>query len=280
VAEAHWAVIPFVNGLELTQQATLDLLAQSLPTRVLLVANGASEAIVSPMREWVEPHHPRVLLWTWAPGLPSLSGCWNRALEYVWALGGTEALVVNHDVRLHQDTYRPLLEVLDVTHSLFVSAVGVREGQFDPATSLSIDGDAHGGPDFSCFLISKAGHERYPFDEQFIPGYREDVDAHRRYMLGGDGDKIFSVNLPFLHYASGTIKQHTPEERQRFNQQYAAGGEYYKRKWGGPVNEETFQTPFGAEEPEERDRVLPVTTPDLQRYWQIARRPTDAPQAS
>jgi len=230
------------------------------------------------------------LCWHFLPALPSLSAVWNRALAFVWELGGTEALVCNNDVRLHRQTYEVLLKTLQSEEALFVTAVGVREGQYDPAVKYDpIAGtkegwltarSARGGPDFSCFLIAKGGHDKYPFDERFIPAYHEDLDMHRRYMLGGDGDKIFSVNLPFLHYASGTLKQYTPEQRAKFNAAFAACKAYYTQKWGGPPNEETFHTPFLQGDPEVLHPLIEqypsCTTPDLQRYWLAPRPPVRA----
>jgi hypothetical protein len=192
---------------------------------------------------------------------------------------------------LHKDTYLHLHTMIWRVGALFVSAVGVREGQFDSEVQYidqTHEGPLYGtrgGPDFSCFLLSKAGHDKYPFDEQFIPAYHEDLDMHRRYMLGGDGDRIFSVNLPFLHYASGTIKDYTPEQRSRFNAGFMRCKAYYIRKWGGPVNEETFRTPFGEGQyaawltaalldPANHNELQ--TTPELQRWWQVGRRPSDA----
>jgi hypothetical protein len=120
-----------------------------------------------------------------------------------------------------------------------------------------------GGPDFSCFLISKEGHEKYPFDEAFSPAYCEDLDMHRRYILGGDGDKIFSVNLPYWHvdHGSGTLKAVSAERRAKIEGQINAGSRaYYQRKWGGPVNAERYTIPF-----EEQSAQDGVTTPELQR---------------
>ncbi len=82
-------------------------------------------------------------------------------------------------------------------------------------------------------------------------------------MLAGDGPRIFSVNLPFLHFASGTIKQFTPEARARFNRGYDQAVKYYTRMWGGRPNEERFTLkgdPTSAREG--------VTTPELQHRVQ------------
>jgi len=274
-----WVIMPWLNNPEMTLQAVEDCLAQTLPgVRVLLVDQGASREDRETVDRWIDARGDhRVLCWHFLPALPSLSAVWNRALRFVWELGGTEALVVNNDVRLHRQTYEVLRKTLQSEAALFVTAVGVREGQFDAgATYDPVAGtregmltlpSARGGPDFSCFLISQAGHEKYPFDESFIPAYHEDLDCHRRYMLGGDGNKIFSVNLPFLHFASGTLKAYAPAEREKFNQRFAACKAYYVRKWGGPPNEETFRSPFGLHEDAPRLAELPVTTPDLQRFW-------------
>jgi hypothetical protein len=289
----HWAICPFLNAPDMTWTAVEDLLAQSLPgVRVLLVDQGASREDREEIDRRIDQRGDRrVLCWHWLPALPSLSGCWNRALQFVWDLGGEEALVVNNDAKFARGTYECLLGVMEREKVLFVSALGVREAQWptDPPqddpymwASAFHDGPMYskGGPDFSCFLLSKAGHDKYPFDEQFIPAYHEDLDMHRRYMLGGDGDRIFSVNLPFLHYASGTIKDYTPEQRSRFNAGFMRCKAYYTRKWG-PPNEEIFHVPFGKNiEGEDYDRGLwnlPVTTPELQRWWQVGRRPSDAP---
>lgn len=253
-----WVVIPAKDCVEMTTQAVLDCLSQSVPTRVLLVDQGSSRESNDAFRALAEQHHPRLLLWSHNPSLPCLSAAWNRALDFVWACGGTEALVVNNDVRLSPLTVATLHAVMLDTQAWFVSGVGVREGQFDATYIPNIAiartdraGDTRasrgawsvetpGGPDFSCFLIAKAGHDAYRFDERFIPAYCEDLDCHRRYLLGGDGWRIFGVNLPFLHYASGTTKSYTPEQRAKFGRQYEACVQTYARKWGGGPSKELW----------------------------------------
>lgn len=268
-----WCLMPFRNNIPMTRQAVEDCLAQSVPTRVLLIDQGASEPDRRAVDDWLDGRpDQRVLVWHWNPPLPSLSAAWNRGLRFVWELGGTEALVVNNDVRLAPSTVQVLSKVRTVYDALFVSAVGVKEGQFDPVVVFDpeLTGAQKGGPDFSCFLLSREGHDKYPFDESFIPCYCEDLDMHRRYMLGGDGARIFSVNLPFLHYASGTIKAYSPEERAKFNKGYEQVVQRYTQKWGGPPNQETFFSPFdqGVEGVGTAGMPNPPTTPALQAWVQ------------
>jgi hypothetical protein len=66
-------------------------------------------------------------------------------------------------------------------------------------------------------------------------------------MLGGDGSRIFSVNLPYLHYASGTINSE-PEKALAWAKRIEQSRAHYVRKWGGDVNHERFTIPFDAED--------------------------------
>lgn len=258
-----WAIVPALDLVEMTLQTCQDLLAQTAPTRVLLIDQGSSEASNDQFRRFAEAHHPRVLLWTFNPPIPSLSGAWNRGLQFVWAQGGEEALVVNSDVRLHPQTAQVLREQQRAQDALFVSALGVGEEQFTAAQAQYTDAwdwYSHGGPDFSCFLITQAGHARYPFDAGFVPAFGEDCDCHRRYMLGGDGARIYSVNLPFHHIKGGsrTINQ-SPEARARFEKLAQIGRQHYIQKWGGPPNQERFIVPGVAASAQDG-----VTNPELQ----------------
>jgi hypothetical protein len=266
----NWVIMPYVGNHNQTEQAVYDVLDQTLPdVHLLLIQQGGDPVPI------ISIETPRVHRWKHDPPLPSLSATWNRALKMVWEAGETHAWVVNNDVRLHKDTYKELICVLASEDALFVSAVGVTPEQFDPTADVTLglyqnthgrEGAvyptqiAKGGPDFSCFVITKACHDQYPFDEAFVPAYCEDLDYHRRLMIDGHRDKIFSVNLPFLHFASGTLKGMAPEAREKKEAQINTGSRmYYERKWGGPVNHERWTKPFDFTT--DRDGV---STPELQ----------------
>lgn len=277
----HWIIIPFLDCWGMTRQAIDDALGQEGlegEPHVLAVSNGSSRETRGALEHYAL-ERPRLLAWHHSPTLPSLAATWNTALDFVWRGGHQEALCINNDVRLHLQTYTWLHRALEHQQALFVSGVGVTEEQF---AALPTDRDwidlvetngtvAKGGPDFSCYLISKVCHEKYRFDENFIPCYTEDVDTHRRMMLGGDGQKIFSVNIPYLHidHGSGTLKSFDLERRAAFERRISEGSRrYYQEKWGGPVNQETFLVPFG----EGFDIHDHVTTPELfekeRQKWQ------------
>ena len=265
--------MPVMGGRELTDAALSDCLNQSIPTRVLLIGQGIHGEWRQHLMQVAEESDSRLLCFWHDPPLPSLSASWNRALRFVWSTGAEEALVVNNDTQLARDTVYHLRHAQVLTGGLFVSAVGVTGEQFRAACDVhgyvqtsQISTADRGGPDFSCFLITKEGHEKYPFDENFIPAYGEDCSCHREYMLGGDGDRIFSINLPFHHvdHGSGTLKSMTPEARAKHERKIGGSREYYKRKWGpGGINHETFTIPFDPTSAQEG-----VTNPELQRLIQ------------
>lgn len=260
-----WILMPILGARQYTLAAISDSLSQTLPTRLLLINQGVEEDFREELEGIAEENQDRIFLWSHVPPLPSLSATWNRGLRCCWESGADRVLVVNNDVRIDPCTVQVLSTVLDRDQALFVSAVGVTAEQFQAtgfAHALNAPYDQKGGPDFSCFLISRDGHERYPFDESFIPSYCEDLDLHRRFLLGGDGGTIFSVNLPYLHYASGTRKTATEAKRQQLDRAVDRGSRaYYARKWGGPVNQERYTIPF--DHGSDRDGV---TTPELQAH--------------
>jgi hypothetical protein len=290
-----WVIMPVVANMEMTRAAISDVLAQSVPVRLLIVNQGCPDDMRTELERIAEEHSERVFCWHHMPPLLSLAATWNRALDFVWETGGAEALVVNNDVRLHAGTVQILSTVQISTQALFVSCVGVTEDQFDArmneaelwtaVTGLALNNvgivppENRGGPDFSCFLISAACHAHFRFDEHFTPAYCEDLDFHRRLMLAGEGARIFSVNLPYLHYGAATLKAVDEKTKVRIERGITDGSRaYYARKWGGPVNEERFWEPFQQGNPDlvrpplEIDPAMRAldqpTTPKLQAYVQ------------
>lgn len=266
-----WVIIPFLDCWALTDNALRDaLLQEGVNPRVLLIDNGGSAYTRKRADEAAAgAEQGKVLVWHHKPELPSLAATWNAALDFVWAAGGKRAWVMNNDVRLHLRTASTLWWCLNQTEALFISAVGVTPKQFDaPIPGAAEILETRGGPDFSCFIITKECHAKYRFDEAFIPAYCEDLDMHRRMMLGGDGRRIFSVNVPYLHVdnGSGTLKAMDTETRARKEEQINRGSRvYYAQKWGGPVNQETFYGPFGAHQGSEAQAWHGPTTPELQQ---------------
>lgn len=259
--EVNLILMPYLDCPEYTRAAVEDCLQQTKESHLLLIDNGSRDPGRMLGDELAQHPSGRVLRWRHDPPLPALSAVWNTALRFAWEAGADRAFVVNNDVRLHRDTFEVLSEVMDRTHAWFVTGVSVREGQYDPDLDLRAglgevtdsrrdgvrpEGYTYGGPDFSCFVIAKACHQWFQFDEGFIPAYHEDNDYHRRLKLAGFGEKIFGVNVPFLHYGSGTLNSN-PTLREGWAPKFAACQAYYQRKWGGMPGTEVYQTPFQPE---------------------------------
>jgi hypothetical protein len=244
-------IMPFLDRWDLTQEAAADVLRLSGSPDLLLVNNGSTpktrvEAVE--WQRWIRLQGGvgnRVQCWHFNLPLP-LAAVWNTALRYAWERGELEALVVNNDVRLWAGTYTALSACRAATDALFVTGVGVTAAQYTAFLQHpQLPEDVRGGPDFSCFLIAKSCHARYQFDERFRPAYFEDNDYHRRVILGGEGDRIFGVNLPFHHVGSATLDR-APEARAAFAPKFERNRAYYVEKWGGLPGSETFTTPFNA----------------------------------
>lgn len=241
----------------MTLDTVRDLLAQSdCEMRVLLIAQGVEPSDRAQVELFVEEHYPRVMPWWHDPPLPSLGATWNAGLDFAWSTGVEHALVVNNDVRCFDNTYTELADVManDPMQPYFVSAINDPD-RFEANDRNNSGG--RGGPDFSFFLISKEGHARYRFCELHVPAYSEDLCYHRTLMLTGDGHRIFSVPFPYKHLASGTLNSLSPEKRAQLEKAIDGSRRVYETEWGGAVNEETFDQPFG---PEQR---IGVTTPLL-----------------
>lgn len=240
-------IIPVLNNPELSQFALYSALEQDVPDLQVLVIDQGSDRPTVEVLERAALADSRIRLWSHHPPMPALAATWNRALRYAWEIGAKDTLVINNDVQLHRGYYRQLRARLQQDDLYFLSGVGVNPGQtvgLPDGQELTEAFQLH--PDFSAFLITDACHEKYHFDENFIPAYLEDCDYHRRLFLGDDGEEIGKINIPFLHYASGSLKAMDPEKNRRWSEMIEQGSRaYYARKWGGKLNEERAVVPFG-----------------------------------
>lgn len=245
---AGLVIIPFIDCLDESDNALQDALAQlDRQADVLLIdqGSGPDTALWAQNRQLAFP--ARVRVWRHAPPMPSLAATWNAALDYAWELGHEDAMVWNNDVRVRAGMYEDLRTIRGVFGLEFVSPVNCRDGKADSWKDIPMALDVTlGGPDFSCFLITRECHEKYRFDERFQPAYHEDGDYHRRMWLGGDGARIAGANLPYLHYGSRTINR-SNEAAHAFSRQFEACRARYVAKWGGEPHAERKITPDSSE---------------------------------
>lgn len=247
-------VIPFVEQLELTDHALGDALTQlGGDVRVLLINNGGA----LPPGALTRRFDPRVLYWHHSPPLAALAATWNFALDTAWALGFHDCMVWNNDIRVQPDMYADLRSYAAQLHLDFATPVNTRDQEQDPDVPLwqqrvQLEGGPQqlrrflGGPDFSCFYITRELHADHRFDPRFRPAYFEDGDYHRRLWLAGDGRRIAGLPLPYLHLGSQTIRRDAEAARE-FAPKFEACKAAYIRKWGGPPHQERRVTSDSAE---------------------------------
>lgn len=94
------------------------------------------------------------------------------------------------------------------------------------------------------------------WDENFHPIYYEDDDYKRRIALAGATYLMLPGETG--HFGSATIRDEGSNYADHNARTFPAQADYYRAKWGGGLNQETYTTPFdkgGAV----RDWFLPVS---------------------
>ncbi len=228
----HLIVMPVYNCKTLTQIAVETCLAQDIgPVRVLCGLDRADDGVA----EWLRTQHPRVQSVTMLGR--GVSAIWNGLLEYAFeTLNAPCVLVVNNDIRLRPDTYRRLAN----DGGAFVTCVGTSSGAKFPGGEPS--GETRPHPDFSCFLIRRECWQQVGrFDEQ-MRIYTSDGDYHLR--MHQAGVPAYCLDLPFYHYASGTLKQTDPDGRVRILARATLDREAFEAKWGCKMGTTEYYAKF------------------------------------
>lgn len=225
--------MPVYNCCALTRDAVASCLAQDIPggVRVLAVIDRGTDGVA----QWLRTQHPRVQT-VEAPGC-GVSKAWNLALGHVFdGLGLPYALVVNSDVRLRPDTYRRLVD----DGGQFVTCVGTSSGAKFPGGEPS--GRRRPHPDFSCFLMRIETWRMVGNFDTKMRIYTGDGDMHLRMYKAGI--TAYCIDLPFYHYASGTLKQTDPDDRERILKIAGEDRAAFHRKHGFEMGSSEYYAQF------------------------------------
>lgn len=236
----HWIVMPVLDCLTLTRTALETCFAQDIgPVRVLVVDAGSTDGT----GEYLRSLHPLVEVLP-LPRTAGVSKAWNIALTYMFAGGQPYVLVVNNDIKLRTDAFRLLVE----DGGPFVTCVGTSTaGTQFPGDTPKLSRRPH--PDFSCYLIRKECWRAVgPFDAS-MSIYCSDGDYHLR--MHKAGIEAYCLDIPFYHYASGTLKSMEPREQKRIMQQAEADRAAFERKWRCAMGSSEYYAMFGTGAPEE-----------------------------
>ena len=222
---SNYVVMPVFNCLALTQIAVESVFAQDISGGVqLLVIDGGS---TDGTAEWLRAQAD---VQVFALGKhEGVSRAWNIALGHVFApwpegMNRPYALVVNNDVRLRPDAYQRLVD----DGGLFVTCVGTSSGAQFPGGEPS--GERRPHPDFSTFLIRRECWQRVGEFDETMRIYASDGDYHLRMTRAGI--VAYCLDLPFYHYASGTLKTVDEADGVRILDQAQKDRETFARKWG------------------------------------------------
>jgi len=230
----NWIVMPIYECLALTRDAIASCLEQDIGNvRVLCVIDKGSDGVA----HWLRTLHPQVQVIE-MPGC-GVSKAWNMALDHIFANGGEYALVINSDVRLRLDTYSILVR----DGGSFVTCVGTSSGAKFPGGNPS--GTVRPHPDFSCFLIRRECRDRIGAFDATMRIYCSDGDYHLRMQKAGL--QAYCLDLPFWHYASGTLKQAEPEDRERILKQAQDDRLVFFNKWGYDMGSPNYYAQFTKE---------------------------------
>jgi len=241
----NWIVMLTLNCRALTELALAPVWAQDIPVRLIIIDASSDDGTAEWIRAgWQSEGKPYATLIT-LPRTAGVSKAWNVALNHIFIYCKAEhALVINNDVQLRPDTYRRLLE----DGSPFVTAVGSSTaGTQYPGGEPTMARRPH--PDFSCFLIRRECWDRTGQFDEHMKIYVSDLDYHIRM------HHVFinacCIDLPFLHYASGTLKQSEEPERERILKQAEQDRMTFTNKWGVAPGSPEYYRLFGHGSPEE-----------------------------
>lgn len=189
----------------------------------------------------------------------ALAKAWNIGVAKALEWGATHIGIFNDDIVLHPKTLKHLMNFMDHTKYLMVTADNIKDRMSKetmlqmelPKEFTDYDCDPIGdwraeGPDFSCYMINPLIVDIIgKFDENFIGAYCEDQDFHVRIRRAYshikqhndrdiDAERVHAKRLstaPYYHYASTTLAVNE-ELRPDIYAKHANNRNYYLRKWG------------------------------------------------
>lgn len=209
------------NCLELTKKCVASVLAQDIPTTVMIFDNGSTDETF----KWAQNNLPKDSPIIHVPDNLGVSFGWNTGLRHLFANEKcNHVLSLNNDVILSKTCYNQLL----FCNVPFVSGSETTDlADLDkewPSLPLG------GGPQFSAFLIRRDAWDKIgPFEERMV-SWAGDCDYHiRAHRLG---IPLQCSPVRYYHERSSTIKTAFPKERRQLELQADADREVFKEIYG------------------------------------------------
>ena len=169
-------------------------------------------------------------------GQQSVAKAWNLGIAQAGLLNCDYVLVINTDIVFKSNAIDRLVKFAESQPALLWTMAEYADLALLEESSEDENFSEH--PHFSCFMVKPVEfmQEFGKFDENFVPAYLEDGDAHARMALAGQKAYIYG-GARFYHFGSRTIKSDS-NEWQKNTVTFPKNQEYFLEKWGHPpVNE-------------------------------------------
>lgn len=227
------------NCLDLTRICVQSLREQDLHVPIHIYDNESTDGT----REWIRTRDDLIDHSIGADF--GVSGGWNFVLDILFGMNGEpgwnadKVIVCNNDTFLSPWTVR----MLDKCHVDFVTGVSLED--MNIVMTPREQGPLTGGPDFSCFMLTKKAYEKVGKFDENMQLYAQDMDWHVRAHRAGV--ECYNSHLPFFHSRSSTLRKANPLERQRIEDRANMDRAEFKRKWGVGANDPEYADLFKAE---------------------------------
>lgn len=247
------------NGLSMTKPAVKSILAQTEPCDILLIDNASSDGTA----QWMNTLHYPVACSFLREQIP-LAAAWNMGLHIAFDRHAYDAAwVVNSDVLFRPDT----LKWLNADDRPFVTCVSVRTEEQLNVEVVTPGERARPHPDFSSFrMLREVWYRGFRFDERYLGAYGEDSQGH--YDLHRMGVECVCIDVPFLHYGSGTILDADPAEKRRVQVQAEKNRKLFRSingcEIGSPEYYALFKTSSSQQHDDRSESQLSNDTPQTQ----------------
>ena len=214
--------IPTINRFDLLQESLLDIKAKQPNVEVIIADNG---------KQNIEPflkEHGILYHLIENEFNEGVSGSWNQLANYAFYLLMYHCIwIVNDDIVLGKEENDMMKFAQRV---IFENHFAVQDGTFGREF-----------PTWCSFMLpERIFMEVGEFDEEIYPAYFEDNDyAYRLKLINKPHIHLPEIN-PVVFRNSMTL-----EKDYSFNRNFEVNRAYYKRKWGGEPEQETYSTPFG-----------------------------------
>jgi GT2 family glycosyltransferase len=223
------------NLLHLSEKCVASILAQDIPTDLIIVDNGSGEETIDWLHDLTQSHTV-----AFNPTNRGITAAWNQGARLVFETMKEDAVfIANNDIILPPWF---LSELISYDGAL-VSGVSVDRMEQIAERPARMERSFH--PDFSGFLLRREAWEKIgPFDERMV-NYCSDCAYHIEAIR--KGIQLYGTGIPFYHERSSTLNLAPPEEHFEMSRQADADRQVFRSIYGCIPGEPAYEEFFKCE---------------------------------